>query len=70
MKKYLCIGIVLMALSSCGGTESREASTPKDETVEAPDSFGYDMPIEALQSNTTTSYEGTGNISDGKSSKN
>lgn len=70
MKKYLCIGIVLMALSSCGGTESREASTPKDETVEAPDSFGYDMPIEALQSNTTTSYEGTGNQLDAASSRN
>ena len=65
MKKYLCIGIVLMALSSCGGTESREASTPKDETVEAPDSFGYDMPLEALQS--TTPYEGTGNTADGNS---
>ncbi len=59
MKKYFGIGIILMILSSCGSGETEQ----KTEYVEAPDTFGMEMPIEALES--TTPYEGTGNMSDG-----
>ena len=37
--------------------------TTDKEMVEAPDTFGMEMPIEALES--TTPYQGTGNMSDG-----
>ena len=58
MKKYFIIALVAMALSSCGASE-----TTYKEMVEAPDTFGMEMPIEALES--TTPYQGTGNMSDG-----
>lgn len=64
MKKYFYIGIVLMALTSCGSSETRNH---KVEDMGAPDTFGMEMPIEALES--TTPYQGTGNMSDGADQK-
>ncbi|MBR5551152.1 MAG: hypothetical protein IKV83_04470 [Muribaculaceae bacterium] len=58
MKKYFIIALVAIALSSCGASE-----TTDKEIVEAPDTFGMEMPIEALES--TAPYQGTGNMSDG-----
>lgn len=65
MKRYFCIAIVLMALASCGEDESSKTVEQKEEPEEAPEDFGYEMPLEALQS--TTPYEGTGNTADGNS---
>lgn len=56
MKKFLFIGAVMMLMASCGSSESTK------ETVEAPDSFGYEMPPEAIE--LPEEYEGTGNMSD------
>lgn len=58
MKKYLLIAMVSLAVASCGSSETKESAT-----VEEVDTFGMEMPIEALES--TTPYEGTGNMSDG-----
>ena len=54
-----------MALASCGEDESSKTVEQKEEPEEAPEDFGYEMPLEALQS--TTPYEGTGNTADGNS---
>lgn len=58
MKKYFLIAMVSLAMASCGSSETKESAT-----VEEVDTFGMEMPIEALES--TTPYEGTGNMSDG-----
>ncbi len=57
MKKYFLIAMVL-AMASCGSNETKETVVTEDV-----DTFGMEMPIEALES--TTPYEGTGNMSDG-----
>ncbi len=57
MKKYFLIAMVL-AMASCGSSETKETVVTEDV-----DTFGMEMPIEALES--TTPYEGTGNMSDG-----
>lgn len=58
MKKYFLIAMVSLAMASCGSSETKEAVV-----TEEVDTFGMEMPIEALES--TTPYEGTGNMSDG-----
>ncbi len=58
MKKYFLIAMVSLAMASCGSSETKETVV-----TEEVDTFGMEMPIEALES--TTPYEGTGNMSDG-----
>lgn len=58
MKKYFLLAMVSLAMASCGSSETKEVVA-----TEEVDTFGMEMPIEALES--TTPYEGTGNMSDG-----
>lgn len=58
MKKYFLLAMVSLAMASCGSSETKEVVV-----TEEVDTFGMEMPIEALES--TTPYEGTGNMSDG-----
>ena len=60
MKKYFLIAMVSLAMASCGSSETRNH---KVEEMGTPDTFGMEMPIEALE--ISTPYEGTGNMSDG-----
>lgn len=56
MKKFFYLGAALLLMASCGSSETTKEST------ETPDSFGYEMPPEAIE--LPEEYEGTGNMSD------
>lgn len=56
MSKFFYLGVALMLLASCGSSETTKS------VEEVPDSFGYEMPPEAIE--IPEEYEGTGNLSD------
>lgn len=56
MSKFFYLGVALMLLASCGSSETTKS------VEETPDSFGYEMPPEAIE--IPEEYEGTGNLSD------
>lgn len=58
MKKWFYLGVVLMALTSCGSS----GETTDTVMVEEVDTFGSDIPVEVQES--VILYEGTGNMSD------
>lgn len=62
MKKiFYLLGVVLF-MASCG--TKGEGQTENHINTEEEDTFGMEMPIEAFES--TTPYEGIGNMSDGE----
>lgn len=55
MKRFFYLGAMLLLMASCGSSETKT-------TEVAEDTFGYEMPPEAIE--TEIPYEGTGNMSD------
>lgn len=55
MKRLFYFGAILFLLASCGSTETKKVDVEED-------TFGYEMPPEAIE--TDIPYEGTGNMSD------
>jgi len=60
MKKWFYLGVILMALTSCGSS----SETTDAVMIEEVDTFGSDVPVEVQES--VILYEGTGNMSDSR----